>query len=101
MSQLRGGHEQGVIFELPDKEVLNMPGLNGTGPMGQGPGTGKGLGRCRSKMRADAAGEAATPEKPALTTLSQDGQRLRLRGGRGTGRCRGRGQGRRPRCFER
>ncbi|MFO7952739.1 MAG: DUF5320 domain-containing protein [Bacillota bacterium] len=24
-----------------------MPGLNGSGPMGKGPGTGKGLGRCR------------------------------------------------------
>jgi len=78
-----------------------MPGLNGTGPMGHGPGTGKGLGRCRGRMRAEAAGEAAAPEKPAVTTLSHGGQNVRLRGGRGTGRCRGRGQGRCPRSFER
>jgi len=24
-----------------------MPGLNGTGPLGEGPGTGRGFGRCR------------------------------------------------------
>ncbi|WP_161598609.1 DUF5320 domain-containing protein [Desulfonatronospira thiodismutans] len=80
-----------------------MPGLNGTGPMGHGPGTGKGLGRCRGRIRADVAGESPAPEKPAVTTLAQDGQRLCLRGGQRTGRCRGRGrgQGRCPGSFER
>jgi len=78
-----------------------MPGLNGTGPMGHGPGTGKGLGCCRGRIRAEAAGEATAPEKPAVSTLSHGGQRVRLRGGQGTGRCRGRGQGRCPRSFER
>jgi len=32
-------------------EVKNMPGLDGTGPAGQGPMTGRGLGPCGCGMR--------------------------------------------------
>ena len=49
-----------------------MPGRNGRGPLGQGPKTGRGTGRCRG---SNAAGDAAT-------------------GGLGFGLGRGRGRGR-------
>jgi len=34
-----------------DKEVISMPKGDGTGPLGQGPRTGKGQGKCGSKRR--------------------------------------------------
>ena len=52
-----------------------MPGLNGKGPEGKGPRTGRGLGNCGS-------GKKTTGSRPRLG-----------RGGRGRGR--GRGFGRR------
>ncbi len=33
-----------------EKEVINMPRQNGTGPMGYGPGTGWGMGPCGGGM---------------------------------------------------
>ena len=33
-----------------EKEVINMPRQNGTGPMGYGPGTGRGMGPCGGGM---------------------------------------------------
>jgi len=33
-----------------------MPGLNGTGPMGRGTGTGRGAGNCGQAFSADMAG---------------------------------------------
>jgi len=59
-----------------------MPGFDGTGPTGQGPRTGRGLGNCTPQPN--------TPRRsPILGSL---GQRLGL--GRGLGRGRGRGAGR-------
>ncbi len=49
-----------------------MPGKDGTGPQGQGPKTGRGLGKC------NAGGRTKAPQGP---------------GGRGSGRGAGRGKG--------
>lgn len=57
-----------------------MPGLNGTGPMGQGAGTGRGLGNCN----------------PANDTKNNEDTQQRPMGGmfgRGLGRGLGRGFG--------
>lgn len=78
-----------------------MPGFNRTGPMREGPGTGRGLGRCRNRMTTAADRETVGPDKSVATTLPKGGPRLRLRGGQEAGRCRCRGKGRRPRRFER
>ena len=66
-----------------------MPGEDRTGPMGKGPGTGRGLGRCGTpdKQSKDAEGAAENLEK--------EGGWGRGRGeGQGRGRGRGRGFGR-------
>jgi len=55
-----------------------MPNRDGTGPLGQGPGTGRGLGRCRGGARRNGPG------------VGQGGP---PRGG-GRGRCFGGGRGR-------
>lgn|GEM_PF-5517960 len=61
-----------------------MPGMNGQGPAGQGPGTGKGLGPCgRGKGRAE------------TQDVSPSQARMQGRCG-GRGRC-GAGQGRQGR----
>ncbi len=40
-----------------------MPGMNETGPLGQGPATGRGFGRCRNVQGRRIA---AVPQEPAL-----------------------------------
>jgi hypothetical protein len=68
------------------KEVMCMPRFDGTGPTGQGPMTGRGLGNCVPQ-----ASQLNAPRRfPVLSGL---GQRLGLRLGRGTGRGAGRGRG--------
>ena len=76
-----------------------MPGFDGTGPLGQGPMTGRGLGKCNPETK-DRLNE--------LNDLRWKGRRHRFRGdeapgggrgaglgqGRGRGLRRGRGQGR-------
>ncbi len=52
-----------------------MPGMNGTGPMGRGPGTGRGMGRCgTARARRGQAGppmdDAANAEASALDELA-------------------------------
>jgi hypothetical protein len=56
-----------------------MPGGNRTGPMGQGPKTGRGAGYCGDR------------DEPGYTTAP--GRRGGFSGGRGGGRGRGRGMG--------
>jgi len=67
-----------------------MPGLDRTGPLGRGPRTGWGLGRCRS--RPDEEPEVSPPDDdrpPARFWRREDGGgrgwRWRNRGGRGYG----------------
>lgn len=65
-----------------------MPGFNGRGPMGQGPMTGGGRGRCSGYARAD-QGQGMAWGNPQA-----DGQgRGRGMGPCGGGRARGRGRG--------
>jgi hypothetical protein len=79
-----------------------MPGLDGTGPQGEGPRTGQGTGQCRrpktddeQQARVEATGvedaEAQSSWTPARRRIRRRGQG----GGRGRGRRRGqrRGQG--------
>ncbi|MBU0491857.1 MAG: DUF5320 domain-containing protein [Chloroflexi bacterium] len=61
-----------------------MPRFDGTGPAGQGPLTGRGLGNCTPQPNA--------PQR--FSRLGGLGQRLGLRLGRGTGRGAGMGRGR-------
>ena len=62
------------------KEVKNMSGRDGTGPMGMGPRTGGGFGRCGKNAATDAAVQNGA------------GRGGRPRGG-GQGRCFGGGRG--------
>ena len=71
-----------------------MPGMNGTGPGGEGPRTGRGMGRCRPGAKAKrppeveegaAVEQAETPEQSGWSGGFGGG------GGRGRGRCRGNG----------
>ncbi|MEG6506316.1 DUF5320 domain-containing protein [Nitratidesulfovibrio sp. 1201_IL3209] len=90
-----------------------MPGMNGTGPLGQGPGTGRGMGRCgAARARRGSAGrpyppvaEDASAEASALDELAAnlgnvlDTARdvidaLRPDNGRGNGQRFGKGAGR-------
>lgn len=90
-----------------------MPGMNGTGPLGQGPGTGRGMGRCgAARARREPAGRPCPPvvddagaEASALDELAaslgnvlgmaRDAiDALRPGNGRGNGRGFGRGLGR-------
>jgi Family of unknown function (DUF5320) len=70
--------------EFNGEEVRNMPGLDRTGPVGAGPMTGGGFGRCNSRNRAYGWGSFGAG-----------------RGGRGPGwgRGYGRGFGRRGASF--
>lgn len=53
-----------------------MPGLNGTGPEGKGPRTGRGLGKC-----------GKLPEEEVLKKLGQgQGKRRKSGGGQGKGK---------------
>ncbi len=68
-----------------------MPGYDKTGPQGQGPMTGRGMGRCRNNGDVPANEERIDGESTTLLGLGRGG---RPRGG-GMGRCRGgRGGGR-------
>jgi hypothetical protein len=77
-----------------------MPGMNGTGPMGEGPRTGWGSGRCRppkKQQSEDSQVEAAESDETA-TQPETLGRRVRGwlgggGGGGGGGRGRGRGGG--------
>ncbi|HEU6436657.1 MAG TPA: DUF5320 domain-containing protein [Nitratidesulfovibrio sp.] len=98
-----------------------MPGMNGTGPMGRGPGTGRGMGRCgTARARRGQTGPPATEataESSALDELAANlgnvidtardvidalrpgngpgnGPGNCLGNGRGAGQGRGRGRGR-------
>lgn len=62
-----------------------MPGFDGTGPLGQGPRTGGGFGRCGSAGPAGPAGGA-------LRGMGR-GCGRGFRGGMGGGRAMGRGSG--------
>ena len=65
-----------------------MPGLDGTGPEGQGSQTGRGMGRCGNNTPADTNNQ----------NIGWFGRMMGRRGaGRGTGRGMGRGMGRRGR----
>ncbi|MGD9546648.1 MAG: DUF5320 domain-containing protein [Candidatus Krumholzibacteriia bacterium] len=65
-----------------------MPGENGRGPLGQGPRTGRGLGRCGVPRQDDQKANEAPASDP------QDRSRGFGRGlGRGFGRGLGRGAG--------
>ncbi len=68
-----------------------MPGFDSTGPMGQGPKTGRGLGGCgKAKTTTNlevAPGEAVRlSNRPATGRGSGRGGRMGRRGGRGRGR---------------
>lgn len=77
-----------------------MPGLDRTGPFGEGPKTGRGLGRCNPENKDTDFTEA---EKTGLGRSNRfrggagAGGRIGRGMGRGTGRGTGRGMGRRGR----
>ncbi len=78
-----------------------MPGLNGTGPMGQGPRTGRGMGNCQPANNVDAdvnvneTVQANTAAPPTFWGLGRGMGRGRGMGcGMGRGRGMGRGMGR-------
>ncbi|WP_353116793.1 DUF5320 domain-containing protein [Nitratidesulfovibrio sp.] len=87
-----------------------MPGMNGTGPMGHGPGTGRGMGRCGATRAqrgqagppmadGDKAEDSALAELAAnlgnvLDTARDAIDALRLGNGPGYGPGYGRGFGR-------
>lgn len=66
-----------------------MPGLNQTGPMGQGPKTGKGMGRCNPDNKGKTDDEILQTKDSSLESEQRLGRGLGL--GRGFGM--GRGQG--------
>lgn len=79
-----------------------MPGLNRTGPEGQGPGTGRRMGVCRPQKDVEEsttssfANDAENPENDNFMGRGfgrgqGKGRGRGLRGGRGYGRGRGRG----------
>ena len=69
-----------------------MPGLNGRGPQGQGPLTGRRLGRCSAGVRNAQAAKAAPNMRPGA-----GGNQPGRAAGYGIGQGRGRGQGLRQR----
>ncbi len=62
-----------------------MPNLNGTGPQGQGPLTGRRSGRCRDTEKAEAQNKSSE-SKEVIYGLGRGG---RPRGGGGFGKGRG------------
>jgi hypothetical protein len=66
-----------------------MPGLDRTGPEGQGPTTGRGLGRCRKQQPAGNDVSENTPRRRFNSDETGQGQGL----GAGRGRRRGLGRG--------
>ena len=75
-----------------------MPGMNGTGPQGNGPMSGRGFGRCRMAPDSTAPAEQAPESRDALSQYPQQNTPVfgRGRGGipRGCGRRDGSGGGR-------
>ena len=68
-----------------------MPGLNQTGPMGQGPMTGRRMGRC-TNLDANASNQTETPRDDANENRPENVQARGFGLGRGRGR-RGFGMG--------
>ncbi len=59
MPGCRGWHGQRkktCYYNIPYKEVSDMPRRDGTGPDGQGPATGRGQGRCRTENNSQGQG---------------------------------------------
>lgn len=75
---------RGSILTIYRREVNNMPRGDGTGPRGQGPRTGRGLGSCPSVGR-----------KPRVGVRRGLGMGQGRGLGMGQGRVQGRGVGRR------
>lgn len=78
-----------------------MPGMNGTGPAGEGPRTGWGSGRCRppkkqqkEESQVEETGEEGVESAPEPAPGFGGGQGRRRGRGQGQGRGRGRGRGR-------
>ncbi len=74
-----------------------MPGFDGTGPLGQGPMTGRGMGYCGGHRPTGVYPEAVV----AYQAPYYWGRGIRGRFGRGFGRGLGRGMGRRGRLGRR
>ena len=70
-----------------------MPGFNGTGPLSNGPMTGRGAGTCKSKVAADSENLNSVNNANATGEFCRCGQFLRRgpNGGRGGSAGRGRG----------
>lgn len=62
-----------------------MPGLDGSGPLGAGPGTGRGLGRCGFSRGAGFGARAGRPMGVGRGGAPRGGGRGRCFGGRGMG----------------
>ncbi len=65
-----------------------MPGLNGTGPLGRGPRTGWGFGRCRSESQPEPDTTPPDDDHPPAWFWRRGGARpwgWRWRGGQGRG----------------
>ncbi len=67
-----------------------MPGFDGTGPMGQGPKSGRGLGRCGRKMNRGVS-ERGTGRSWLGRTFDACRRRFGGRGGKRFGNTRGNG----------
>lgn len=72
-----------------------MPGMNGTGPQGQGPRTGRGQGRCKARQTPDDASNAMNnmPEQygqrgRGMNSNQNGGGRMRGNQNGGKGICR-------------
>ena len=78
-----------------------MPGLNQTGPLGQGPKTGRGMGRCNPDNKGKTDDEILQNKNSSLEPEQRLGRGLGLGRGFGLGRGQG-GPGRglgRQNCF--
>lgn len=76
-----------------------MPGLNHTGPLGEGPRTGRKMGNCKPAPSEDAAKAQTNNEQLEENFGPGTGNRRRFRNqgqqpGMGAGRAGGRGRGR-------
>ncbi len=74
-----------------------MPGQDGTGPMGNGPRTGRGMGRCRPLTSRKSGQADQTTDRPEteMESMTPEGDEVMFGVGRG-GRPYGGGRGR---CF--
>ena len=78
-----------------------MPGADRRGPRGEGPRTGRGLGRCRPRAETESKDLSTNDKVPSDRAVPMEGglglgrrRRNRVRGGAGGGRGRGGGVGR-------